>query len=88
MVTYNLLRLPVVYYDYAYSLLSVPPIVFYTQLLYYAYLIFIITTFVLLILHYLLSLPMLLSGLLMHNVYLVWYIHDHAYLQLLSLLSL
>ena len=41
--------IPVVYYDYTYSLPWMLPVVFYTQLLYYAYLVFIITTSVLLI---------------------------------------
>ena len=54
---------PAVYYGYLKSTMTTPVVslhyclVFYTQLLYYAYLIFIITTSELLSLHYLLSLP-------------------------------
>ena len=43
------------------------PRLLYAAILYYVNLVFIITTSVLLSLHYLLSLPMVLSSLLMHN---------------------
>ena len=74
MATCSLLWIPLVYYGYYYTCVTIPIaslqccLVFYTQLLYYAYLLFIITTSVLLSLHYLLSLPMLLSALVTHTV--------------------
>ena len=51
----------IVYYGCTYSFPSVLPIIFYTQLLYYAYLVFIVVASMLLSLHCLLCLPALLS---------------------------
>ena len=73
MATCSLLWVPVVYYGYLWSTKAIPIaslqccLVFCTQLLYYAYLVFIITASMLRSLHCLLSLPMLLSGLLTHS---------------------
>ena len=73
MVTCCVLWLLVVYYGYLCSTKAMPIaslqcyLVFCTQLLYYAYVVFIITASMLLSLHCLLSLPMLLSGLLTHS---------------------
>ena len=73
MATCSLLWLPVVYCVYLQSTMTIPITslqccqVFCTQLLYYAYLVFIITASVLLSLHYLLNLPVLLSALLTHS---------------------
>ena len=70
---HSLLWVPVVYYGYLWSTKAMPIcslqccLVFCTQLLYYAYLVFIITASMLLSLHCLLSLPILLSGLLTHS---------------------
>ena len=48
VATCSVLRLPVVYYDYTYSLPSVLPRLLYSAILYYVNLVFIITTPVLL----------------------------------------
>ena len=66
MATRSLLWLSAVYYDYTYSLPLVLPTL-------YAYLIFIITTSVLLSLHYLLSLPILLSAIHMYSMTMTTY---------------